>query len=86
MIFLKAFLELSDYKESINDMGIEILCYVQNNGFIEPTCATCMVGSYALLSACPSVVWTGPKRGKIIHISGSIRVRNLQLHQNILRL
>ncbi len=25
-----------------------------------------------------SVVWTGPKRGKIIHISGSILVRNMK--------
>ena len=42
--------------------------------------------SVVCLSVCPSVVWTGPKREKIIHISGSIGDRKMKLCHNVLRL
>ncbi len=31
------------------------------NCIFEPTCPLCTMGSYASLSVCLSVVWTGPK-------------------------
>ncbi len=59
-----------------------------------PTCVSFLsppvqVARWALMHrflsvVCLSVVWTWPKRGKIIHISGSIKVRNLKLYHNIL--
>ena len=33
--------------------------------FFEPTCANCMVGSYALFSVCLYPVCTGPKIGEM---------------------
>ena len=50
--------------------------------FIEPTCAYCTVGSYALLSVCLSVCLSTFHWIKI-HISETIKARGPKLYHNI---